>query len=107
MVFHFEQIKKNGMVLFCLAMIIIIIIESSILIINIIEVKEDRIDLNNTSCKLTKYLGRQIYFHVCEKNLKNVYDIRYFWTKEKGVIKPEIIGVQLTEMEFDILCKQC
>lgn len=68
---------------------------------------EGEINLNNTSCTLSENIGRRLFLHICSKDSLPVYDIRYFWRDEPGYLKPEVIGVQLTESEFRRVCAQC
>lgn len=67
----------------------------------------DKIDLKNTSCSHSENLGTKLYFHICEKENSKVYDLRYFWKEELDRIKPQIIGVQLSERQFKTICQQC
>lgn len=66
-----------------------------------------KINISNTPCTISKHIGRKIFLHICKKNEEVVYDIRYFWSNESQTLKPEIIGVQLTEREFQNVCKFC
>lgn len=66
--------------------------------------EEKRVDLSNTTCIYSENIGRRIFFHVCYKEESKIYDIRYFFKED---LKPQIIGVQLSELEFSKICRQC
>lgn len=69
--------------------------------------EEEAVDISNTTCVYSENIGRRIFFHVCFKEESKVYDIRHFYKEELHGLKPQIIGVQLTESEFSKLCRQC
>lgn len=56
-------------------------------------------------CIHSEHLGRRLYFHICVKENVKVFDIRYFWKNDLGGIKPQIIGVQLSEHQYEKICK--
>lgn len=65
---------------------------------------EEKISVTNASlCTRSVHIVRRLYFHVCSKENKTVYDIRYFWKDDDG-LKPSIIGIQLYVDEFNKIC---
>lgn len=65
------------------------------------------INVHNASCTHSENIGRRIFLHICEKDGEKVYDLRRFWRDDSDYLKPSINGVQLLQIEFDKLCKQC
>lgn len=96
--------NKIGVVL----VIIIGVIEIIIFSLYIKEY-EGEVDLANTTCTTSVHIGRKIFFHICMKENKSVYDLRYFWkdTDTTHTWKANIIGVQMTSNEFIKLCNFC
>ena len=68
---------------------------------------ENRVNLTGVNCSSSAYLGRKLFFHICLKEKKIVYDIRYFWENKDKILKADIIGVQLNQAEFKKNCKYC
>lgn len=63
------------------------------------------VDISNSSCHKSIHLGRSYFFHICSKENKNVFDIRYFFKSDQGNLEPYFVGVQMNENEFTKLCK--
>lgn len=68
---------------------------------------DGEINLSNASCTYSENIGRRLFLHICSKESSPIYDIRYFWHDESDYLKPEVVGVQLTESEFRRVCLQC
>ena len=68
---------------------------------------EKRVNLTGVNCSLSTHIGRKLFFHVCLKENKKVYDVRYFWENEDQILKANIIGVQMNQAEFEKICKYC
>lgn len=96
--------NKTGIVLIIIIGIIEIIIFSLY-----IKDYERVVDLANTTCTMSAYIGRKMFFHICIKENKTVYDLRYFWkdTDTTHAWKADIIGVQMTSNEFIKMCNFC
>jgi len=67
---------------------------------------EEVVDLSKAACNYSQNIGRRIFFHKCFLNKYPVYDIRYFYLINK-TLKADVIGIQLNQVEFNKLCKQC
>lgn len=67
------------------------------------------VDITNTTCVQSEYIGRRLFFHTCLKDGKTVYDLRYFWkdSNENNKFKASIIGIQATTEEFKKICTFC
>lgn len=92
----------------CLIIILSILCLSELLLfVSRTDVDDGVVNLNDTKCFYSENIGRRIFIHVCEIDDRRVFDIRYFWHREDEYLKPERIGVQLTQLEFDRLCAVC
>lgn len=67
------------------------------------------VSLNNTTCTQTHHIGRKLFLHVCTKENKTVFDLRYFWQEADDdlALKASIIGVQMPMDEFLKVCNVC
>lgn len=67
---------------------------------------EAEVDISNSSCSESLYIGRSLFFHQCIKDNKTVFDIRYFWKENLNdrTLKADIIGVQMSVDEFLKIC---
>ena len=83
----------------------------SIIILSIIPLKkvqtEKRVNLTSVNCSLSTHIGRKLFFHVCLKENKKVYDVHYFWENEDQILKAKIIRLQMNQAEFKKICKYC
>lgn len=68
---------------------------------------ENRVNLTGVNCTISANIGRKLFFHVCRKENKTVYDVRYFYKNEDEILKAGIIGVQMNRDEFKKVCKYC
>ena len=69
---------------------------------------EKQVNLTNTTCTHSVYIGRKLFFHKCAKENKTIFDLRYFWKDtEGGTLKANIIGVQMSLKEFLKICNYC
>lgn len=100
-----RSLVKNYWRIICFVILVLICIIETWFVIQP-QFSESEINLNSSSCNYSKNIGRRIYFHKCVKENNIVYDIRYFF-KEKKILKPDIIGVQLQKSEYEKLCQQC
>lgn len=91
--------------------IILVVILAAVLEVTILFTKtcdyEERVDISNTTCIQSKYIGRKLFFHICMKENKTVYDLRYFWRDKNTTLKADIIGVQMTAKEYAKICNFC
>lgn len=89
----------------------LIIVLAAVLVVTVLFTKtcdyEERVDISNTTCIHSEYIGRKLFFHVCMKENKPVYDVRYFWRDKNTTLKADIIGVQMTTKEFAKICNFC
>lgn len=92
-----------------IALIIIIGIIEIVIFSLYIKNHGNEVDLANTTCTTSAYIGRRIFLHICTKENKTVYDLRYFWkdTDTTHTWKANIIGVQMTSNEFIKMCNFC
>lgn len=67
----------------------------------------EKINISNSTCSVSKHIGRKIFLHICLKNKQEIFDIRYFFSNRTLNPFPEIIGVQLTKREFRKVCEVC
>lgn len=67
------------------------------------------VDISNTTCTKSKHIRRKLFLHVCLKENKTVYDLRYFWRAEEegDALKASAIGVQMTTDDFLKICNYC
>lgn len=93
----------------CFALVIAIGIIELIVYYAMFTESEGQVDLTNTTCTESVYIGRKLFFHKCMKENKTVYDLRYFWKDKEadGALKANIIGVQMITDEFNKICKFC
>lgn len=74
---------------------------------NHVESNMNRVNITNTNCSLSVYLGRKIFFHICTIWNNTVYDIRYFWQDSDEILKADFVGVQLNAKEYSKICQYC
>ena len=101
--------KRRALMLSGIAIVTCVIY--SVILLSIIhfrnESMENRVNLTGINCSLSTHVGRKLFFHICFKENKKVYDIRYFWENEDRILKADIIGVQMNQAEFNKICKHC
>lgn len=90
-----------------ITLLCIICVLEPLLWLNRCDYDGETINLNNTNCTYSENIGRRLFFHICSKDNYMIYDIRYFWRDEPGHLKPEVVGVQLSQLEFQRVCSQC
>lgn len=66
-----------------------------------------RVNITNTTCLKSTYIGRKIFFHTCLKDNATVYDLRYFWLNEDRTLRANIFGIQMSSDEFVKICNFC
>lgn len=99
-----DERKKNIFIGLC---VLITILEFALIINQSASDAEDILDIRNASCTQSVNIGRRLFLHVCLKDNKTVYDIRYFWKNHEGFLKADIIGIQMTAKEFLKVCNYC
>lgn len=92
---------------YAIALIAIIAIVEIILFYDYSHEFGEYVDIKNTTCIKSKHIRRKLFLHVCSKENKTVYDLRYFWRGEGDALKASVIGVQMTTDDFLKICNYC
>lgn len=106
--FFSSAIMEGMKIKLCITLVIILaaVLEVTILFTKTCDY-EERVDISNTTCIHSEYIGRKLFFHICRKEKKTVYDVRYFWRDKNTTLKADIIGVQMSTKEFAKICNFC
>lgn len=66
---------------------------------------EEKINLTNTECFHSIYIGRKLFLHECMKNNRTIFDLRYFWRYDlNDKLKADTVGIQMSKEEFIKIC---
>lgn len=68
---------------------------------------EYEVDIKNTTCVRSINMGKKLFFHICLKENKIVYDLRYFWPDVNDTLQASVIGVQMSRKKFNKMCSYC
>lgn len=105
-----KEMNDNKKLIICLiaaGLIILTGIAETFLLANNGQDYEYQVDIKNTTCVRSIYLGKKLFFHICLKENKFVYDLRYFWPDVNDSLQASIIGVQMSREKFYKMCSYC
>lgn len=99
--------KKLIICLIATGLIILGGIAETFLLANNSQDYEYEVDIKNTTCVRSINMGNKLFFHICLKENKIVYDLRYFWPDVNNTLQASVNGVQMSGKKFNKICSYC